>query len=334
MANHPIFPILGAGSWGTAIALHLSRLGHTVHLWTHDTEQIKSMQKERMNLHYMPDQRFPDSLQPVVDLKEAILGANDILIAVPSVAFRSLLTEVKPLLKPKVGVLWLTKGMDENTGQLLHEVAEDILGADHPFAVLSGPSFAAEVADGLPTAVVVASRDMAFAEKLSHEFNSNTLRVYFSRDVIGVEVGGVVKNVIAIATGISDGMGFGTNARCALITRGLAEMIRLGLALGGHYETFTGLTGLGDLVLTCTDNQSRNRRFGLLLGKGMSADDALRQIGQVVEGKRNAELVVHLAQKNGVEMPIAESVVNILQGKMTAKEAMQMLLSRETKAES
>ena len=326
-------PILGAGSWGTALGLHLSRLGQHIPLWTFEKEHIESMQKEKMNTRYMPGQPFPDTLLPMADLSAAIKDAKDILIAVPSVAFRKLLTQLQPLLTPETGIIWATKGLDETSGQLLHEVAEEMLGKTHPYAILSGPSYAKEVAAGLPTAVVIASRHKACAERLSERFNSPFFRVYLSNDMTGVEIGGAVKNVIAIATGIADGMGFGTNARCALITRGLAEITRLGLSLGGHYETFTGLTGLGDLVLTCTDNQSRNRRFGLYLGEGLSADAAANKIGQVVEGKRNAELVLQLADKMNVEMPISEAVWKILQGKITAKQAMQELLSRALKSE-
>lgn len=330
---HNPLPILGAGSWGTALALHLSRLGQTIRLWTFDKAHIANMQRERANTQYLPGHHFPKTLLPTTELTDALLNAKEILIAVPSVAFRKLLIELKPLLNPETAILWATKGLDEVSGQLLHEVTKDILGNHRSCAILSGPSYAKEVAAGLPTAVVLASLDQAFADSLSKRFNSSTFRVYISHDIIGVEVGGAIKNVIAIATGISDGMGFGTNARCALITRGLAEITRLGLALGGQYETFTGLTGLGDLVLTCTDNQSRNRRFGLHLGEGMNAEDAASKIGQVVEGKRNAELVVQLASKMNVEMPISESVFKILQGKITCKEAMNGLLSRVPKSE-
>ncbi len=325
--------ILGAGSWGTALALHLSRAGQTVHLWTFDEKQGADLQAERVNKRYLPDYPFPETLLTTTQLATALLDVKDILIAVPSMGFRNTLMQLKPLLKPGMRIVWATKGLDESTGQLLHEVVAELLGNHYPSAVLAGPSFAGEVALQQPTAVVIASQDSLFAQDLLTRFNTPFFRIYSSSDIPGVEIGGVVKNVLAIATGISDGMGFGSNARCALITRGLAEMMRLGSALGGHFETFTGLAGLGDLVLTCTDDQSRNRRFGFALGQGKEATLAEKEIGQVVEGKRNAELVVQLAHKNKVEMPIAEAVWEILQKKWTPKQAIQHLLTRTTKSE-
>lgn len=325
--------VLGAGSWGTALALHLARLGNAVRLWTIEADHVPEMAAERTNKRYMPGFPFPDSLQPFSDLAVAIENVDDILVAVPSVGFRDTLTMLKPLLKPNMRIVWATKGLDLEGGQLLHDIALEILGKKYPLAVLSGPSFAKEVAAGLPTAVVIASHNTAFAKELIDRFNSPRFRVYSSTDMIGLEVGGVVKNVLAVATGISDGMGFGANARCALIARGLAEMMRLGVALGAKPETITGLAGLGDLVLTCTDNQSRNRRFGLALGRGEDIATAEREIGQVVEGKRNAELVVQLAKKHHIDMPIAEMVCGILQGKFSSTDAMQNLLTRETKSE-
>lgn len=332
--RHKPIAILGAGSWGTALALALSRRGQEVRLWSHQTHYITTMQAERVNNRHLPGLVFPDTLHPTILLNDAISGVTDILIAVPSAGFRETLTLLKPLLTTSSRILWATKGMDNETGQLLHEIARDILGTQHPLAILSGPSFAREVAAGLPTAIVVASENEHFKNDIMQRFNSTILRVYSSHDVTGVEIGGVVKNVLAIACGISDGMGFGANARSALITRGLAEMTRLGLALGAEYETFTGLAGVGDLVLTCTDNQSRNRRFGLALGQGKTLADAEREIGQVIEGKRNAELVVQLAQKNQVDMPISEIVLKILLAELTPLDAMRLLLSREPKQES
>lgn len=325
--------ILGAGSWGTALALHLSRLGHQVNLWSYEADHIADMQRDRANLRYLPKEVFPENLSPIADLHQALQNVRDILITVPSIGFRDILVRLKPLLQSHMRIVWATKGLDDETGELLHQVAFHVLGDGYPYATLSGPSFAKEVASHLPTAVVVASNFDAFAKDLQQTFNSPFFRVYLSTDMIGVEVGGVVKNVLAIATGISDGMGFGANARAALITRGLAEMIRLGMALGGLYETFTGLTGLGDLVLTCTDDQSRNRRFGLLLGKGLAPAMAEKEIGQVVEGKRNAELVAKLAENYVVEMPIVQMVLAVLQGKLTPQDAMQSLLARAPKSE-
>lgn len=334
MENHQPIAILGAGSWGTALALYLSRQGQRVRLWTHNAKEAATMQAARVNNRYMPGLVFPDSLQPVADLAEAVADLQDILIATPSSAFRQTLIALKPLLSSPKRIVWVTKGLDPQTGQLLHDVALDELGDQHAYAILSGPSFAREVAAGLPTAVVAASDDTEFAKDLVRRFNSQVFRVYSSNDMVGVEIGGIVKNVLAIATGIADGMNLGANARSALITRGLAEIMRLGNALGGHQETIMGLTGVGDLVLTCTDDQSRNRRFGLALSKQKTPQEAEKEIGQVVEGKRNAELVVQLAHEYHVEMPITEAVWEILRGNLTAKEAMQLLLSREPKAEN
>jgi glycerol-3-phosphate dehydrogenase (NAD(P)+) len=331
--HHQPITVLGAGSWGTALALHLSRQGQSVRLWAHEPMRVKSMQTERVNARYLPGFLFPASLTPIADLSEAVSDIQDILIVVPSSVFHALLIKLKPLLLPSARIIWATKGLDAETGQLLHDVAIDVLGEERAYAVISGPSFAHEVAAGLPTAVVAASENLAFAEELVERFTSPLFRVYSSPDMTGVEIGGVVKNVLAIATGISDGMKFGANARSALITRGLAEMMRLGIALGSLPETFVGLSGVGDLVLTCTDNQSRNRRFGLALGQGKNILTAEGEIGQVVEGKRNAELIIELAKKHQIEMPIAEAVFKIVSGKLTPTDAMYQLLSREPKTE-
>ena len=331
--KHKPIAILGAGSWGTALALHLSRLEQPVRLWSHSNHDVATMQELHVNKRYMPGFIFPATLQPVADLAEAIADVRDILIAVPSHAFRDLLNTLKPLLTKPLRIVWATKGLDAKTGQLLHDVALEVLGKKHAYALISGPSFAREVAQGLPTAVVAASDDAVFAKDLIARFNGPAFRVYSSQDVIGVEIGGVVKNILGIATGISDGLHMGANARSALITRGLVEIVRLGTALGGHPDTFMGLTGLGDLVLTCTDNQSRNRRFGLALAKNKSAADIEHEMGQVIEGQRNAELVVQLARKHQVEMPITEVVWEIVRGKLKPADALEVLLSREPKAE-
>lgn len=331
--QYPPLAILGAGSWGTALGLHLSRLGQIVHLWTFEKDHADIMQKERVNNRYLPQQPFPETLHPTADLSLALKSVTDVLIAVPSIGFRATLVQLKSVLPSSISIVLATKGLDETSGQLLHHVALEIIGVETPLAVLSGPSFAREVAAGLPTAVVIASENQKFAAYLLKRFTSDRFRVYLSADVKGVEIGGIVKNVLAIATGISDGMGFGANARCALITRGLAEMMRLGVALGGHIETLHGLAGLGDLILTCTDDQSRNRRFGLYLGQGKNPEAAEQAIGQVVEGKRNALSLIRLAEKNKIEMPIIEAVHQVLQGKITPTTAMQNLLSRTPRSE-
>ena len=325
--------VLGAGSWGTALALYLARRGQEVRLWTIEEDQPEIMEKERTNNRYMPGFAFPPSLIIKKNLADAVNQVKDILVAVPSVGFRTTLESLKPLIQPSTRILWVSKGLDDATGQLLDQVAAQILGKDRSYAVLAGPSFAGEVAAGLPTAVATASNHPDFAKDLVTRFNSGIFRVYLSKDIIGLEVGSVVKNVIAIATGISDGMGFGANARCALITRGLYEMQRLGIALGASGETFMGLAGVGDLVLTCTDDQSRNRRFGLALGRGEKKSQAVSGINQVIEGKRNAELVIELAKKYHVDMPICEMVWYVVEEKMTPQEAMQSLLSRDLKEE-
>lgn len=325
-AQQPI-AVLGSGSWGTALALYLSRSGQEVRMWTFESDHVQEMLAEHVNKRYMPGFPFPNTLRPTDSLADAVANVKDILVAVPSVGFRNTYTQLKPLLHADSRIVSATKGLDLETGKLLHEVAFEILQHTVPYAVLSGPSFAREVAEGLPTAVVIASKTPAFAHDLFLRFNSPIFRIHLSTDCEGVEIGGVVKNVQAIACGISDGMGYGVNTRSALITHGLAEMTRLGLAAGGKPETFTGLAGLGDLILTCSDNLSRNRRFGLALGKNIPPAEAEREIGQVVEGKRNVELVVQLARQYKIDMPISEMVWSVLQGKISAKEGMQHLLS-------
>jgi glycerol-3-phosphate dehydrogenase (NAD(P)+) len=333
--NKPLKPItiVGAGSWGTALALYLARRDQHVRLWSIDQSEVQAMLNDQANQRYLPGFTFPTCLEPVIDLTEAVQGVEDVLVVVPSIGFRNTLSLLKPLVGPNVRIICATKGLDAETGQLLSEIVEEILGKNCKFAILSGPSFAREVAAGLPCAVVIASNDNALLAELSQRFNSSIFRIYTSNDVVGVEFGGVAKNVIAIATGISDGMELGANARSALITRGLAEISRLGLALGGKLETFVGLSGLGDLILTCSDNQSRNRRLGLAIGKGRNIQEAEKEIGQVVEGKRNAELVLKLAQQHGISMPICETMVLILEGQLSAQEAMQSLLARAATSE-
>lgn len=325
--------ILGAGSWGTALALHLSRLGEPIHLWSKDASQVKSIQETGENKRYLPGEVFPQHLYVMHSLKDALEGVDDIILAVPSAGFREVLMQLKPHLPLQARLMIASKGLDEYSKQLLHTLIEEILGNHHPVAILSGPSFAKEVARQLPTAVVIASHHKTFAEELLKRFTSNRFRVYLSQDMIGVEISGVVKNALAIATGISDGMGLGANARAALITRGLVEMSRLGIALGGEADTFKGLAGLGDLILTCTDDQSRNRRFGLHLGKGLSPKEAEQVIGQTIEGKKNAELIVKLALKAKVEMPIVFAVTKVLQGMLSPLQVMEELLSRPSKTE-
>jgi glycerol-3-phosphate dehydrogenase (NAD(P)+) len=284
-------------------------------------------------VRYLPDAEFPAGLQVADDLRQALETARDALIAVPSHAFRATLESIKPCLGPDTRIAWATKGFEIATGLLPHEVARQILGA-RPGAVLSGPTFAKEVGAGLPTAMTVASRDERFAKDLALSLSGPTFRAYTQTDILGVEVGGAVKNVIAIGSGIADGMGFGANTRVALITRGLAELMRLGVKLGAARETFMGLAGLGDLVLTCTDDQSRNRRFGMALGRGESLSQAEGGIGQVIEGLPAARAVYQVAQRLAVEMPICQEVYRIVHEGKPIRAAVQALMGREVRSET
>lgn len=326
--------VLGAGSYGTALAIAIARNGHRTLLWSHRPEQVATLAAERCNKVFLPDATFPDSLIPEASLKRVVQASRDLLVVVPSHVFADVLKQIKPFLRKDSRVAWATKGLDPTSGSLLQDVARDILGDQIPLAVLSGPTFAKELAMGLPTAISLASSDSDFAGDLADLVHCDrSFRVYLNDDMIGLQLGGAVKNVIAIGAGLADGLGFGANARTALITRGLVELQRLGVALGAKQETFMGMAGLGDLVLTCTDNQSRNRRFGLALGRGQDVQAAMTDIGQVVEGYRNAAEVHQLAARYGVEMPICEQVYQVLYQGKNAKEAAIALLSRDRKAE-
>jgi glycerol-3-phosphate dehydrogenase (NAD(P)+) len=326
--------VLGAGSWGTALAIVLARNGHDVTLWGHHPEHVAALRAERCNRRYLPGVFFPENLNPVADLREAAGSAELQLIVVPSHGFRALLDEIKPHLPSQAKIAWATKGLELESGQLLHEVAEAVFGPETPTAVLSGPTFAGEVAANLPTAITVASRQADFAGTLVNLLHNNRFRAYTSDDIIGVQLGGATKNVLAIAAGVADGLGFGANARAALITRGLAEMMRLGLALGGKPETFMGLAGVGDLILTCTDDQSRNRRFGLGLGRGEAREEVIARIGQEIEGIATAKIVYRLSQAHGIDMPITEQTYRILYEGLIPVEAVNNLLLREPKSET
>lgn len=326
--------VLGAGSYGTALAICLARNGHRVLLWGRDKEHVSALKKQRVNEKYLPDANFPDTLEISDDLPWVVKHAKDVLVVVPSHAFGDLLKSIKPDLNNSQRIAWATKGLDPDTGCLLQDVAKKILGESYSLAVLSGPTFAKEMAAGMPTAISLSSTDDNFVNDLSALLHcERSFRVYSNTDFIGVQLGGAVKNVIAIGAGMADGIGFGANARTALITRGLVELTRLGTALNAEPTTFMGMAGLGDLVLTCTDNQSRNRRFGLALGQGTSVEQAMKDIGQVVEGYRNTKEVYMLAQRVGVEMPIVEQVYQVLYCGKDAKLAASDLLSRERKGE-
>ncbi len=325
--------VVGAGSWGTALAIQLALRGKPVILWGHSARQIRLMREKRENSRYLAGVHLPPNLHPESDLARTVSHTDDILIAVPSHAFREIISTMVPLLPPSTRIAWATKGLEPGSHKLLCEVAQEVAGNQRPIAVISGPTFAREVAKGLPTAVTIAANDTLFASELANHLHSGQFRPYTSTDMIGVSVGGAVKNVLAIAAGIADGLGFGANTRAALITRGLAEMMRLNKALGGQQETLMGLAGLGDLVLTCTDDQSRNRRFGLYLGQGKNLEQARTAIDQVIEGVQTAREVYTLARQRGVEMPITEQVYRVLHQGQTPGKAVESLLAREQKKE-
>jgi len=322
--------VLGAGAWGTALAASAC-LRQPTQLWARDAAQAAAMQRERCNARYLPDAPLPAALTISSDFDAALAHARDglLVIATPMAGLEGLLRRIGA---EAAGVLWLCKGFQEGTGRLGHEIARDVAPALR-CGVLSGPSFAIEVARGQPTALVAASSDTALAERAVEAFHGDSLRVYTSSDPVGVEVGGAVKNVMAIATGIADGMALGLNARAALITRGLAEMTRLGLALGARAETFMGLSGLGDLVLTTTGDLSRNRQVGLRLASGLALPQILAELGHVAEGVLSAPTVLQRARSLGVAMPITEAVVGVLQGRVTPAEALAALMGREARPE-
>ena len=330
MQKKPIL-VLGAGSWGTALALVLARNGRKTYLWDCVADHITSLQTERCNNRHLPGTVFPDTLLPVHNLLPLPEELNDVLIAVPCEALRDVLQQLATV-EQELKYCLACKGFEPLTLSLNSNVVNECLG-DVPVAVLSGPSFAKEVAVGLPTAVTIAAEENETAIHWAKYFHSDVFRIYTRGDVVGVQVGGAIKNVMAIAVGIADGLGFGVNTRSALITRGLAEIMQLGMAMGGKQETFMGLAGLGDLVLTCTDDQSRNRRFGLALAQGKSIEQAREDIGQTIEGLRTAIVVNNLAKKYQIEMPISEQVFKIIQGEISSQEAVQNLLARERRQE-
>ena len=324
--------VLGAGSWGTALAALLARNGARARLWGRDAAALAGIAAARRNARYLPDMELPAGLGFEPDLRVALRDADLALVAVPSHAFHAMLDEAAPLLRSGAGFAWATKGFEPGTGKFLHELVGERV-PDAPAAVVTGPSFAREVAAGLPTAVTVHSHDDGFAHRVAELLHSNSFRAYTGNDMLGAELGGAMKNVLAVATGVADGMQLGLNARAGLITRGMNEMLRLNIAIGGRPETLMGIAGLGDLVLTWTGDLSRNRRLGLALGRGQTLDDAVREIGQVVESVQTADEVMRLAHRHGVELPIAENVRDVLHGDITPAEGLARLLAREQKAE-
>ena len=334
MASSPTkIAVYGAGSWGTALALQLARNGLDVLLWDINPEHVALYESSRENTNYLPGIPFPDNLHCTDSLEEMVKHSDDQLIVIPSHGFRDLLKKIKPLLNADNVIFWATKGLEVGTGKLLHEVLIEELGNDISYGLVSGPTFAHEVAKGLPSAMTAAASTPELAERIASAFQGGNYRVYTSDDVLGVELGGAVKNVLAIAAGISDGLGFGANARAAIITRGLAEIMRLAKSMGAKEDTIMGLSGVGDLVLTCTDNQSRNRRLGLALGKGKNVEEAIEEIGQAVEGAKSSHCIGMLAERAGVEMPICEYVHKVIYAGLPPKQAVKELLSRQLKAE-
>jgi glycerol-3-phosphate dehydrogenase (NAD(P)+) len=320
--------VLGAKSWGTALAILLGKNGHAVTLWGRDRAAMAAMAKDRYNHRYLPGARLPDSVQTSADLEGALADADVVLVVVPSRAFASTLKRVAKVCPHPMEVVWGTKGFDPESGGLLHQTAETILPQGSKLSVLSGPTFAGEIAAELPAAVTIASADNDFAIRVATIFHNPRFRVYNSDDIVGVQTAGAVKNVLAVAAGIADGLGFGANTRAALITRGLAEIVRLGVALGGRMETFMGLAGLGDLVLTCTDDQSRNRRFGLALAKGLGVDEALASVNQVVEGAETTRQAMAVGERHGIELPIVEQVYRVIYEHRPPLDAVSALLTR------
>ncbi len=334
MSKIPAEPIvvIGAGSWGTALALLLASNGNDTRLWGHEPAHMAALQNDNENRAFLPGFPFPKTLTVYSDLAECLDGVKDILIVVPSNAFREVLRRIKPFVTaPRIS--WGTKGVDPQTKKLLSEVVAEELGEATPIAIVAGPSFAEEVAAQMPTAISLASNNTAFKQDLIERLHNDRFRVYENDDLIGVQLCGVLKNILAIAVGVVDGLALGANTRAALVTRGLAEMARLNHAMGGQAKTLLSLAGIGDLVLTCTDDQSRNRRFGKAIGQGLSVEQAKAQVGQSVEGLNNTSLIYSLAQALNVDMPITEQVYRVLYKNHAPKDVIQELLERAPKVE-
>jgi len=326
--------VLGAGSWGTALAVHLGRVGHDVRLWARDPSLVAEMALRRANAVYLPDITLPSSVAVTHDLRDAVSDAELVVSTIPSHGCRDVVRRAAPLLRPRAVVVSATKGLEVETMLRVSEIIAQEIGPSHPIVVLSGPSFAVEVARERPTAVLVASQDAPAIELVQHEFRGPYFRLYASDDVIGVEIGGALKNIIAIAAGVVEGLGLGHNALAALITRGLAELTRLACAAGGRRETLAGLSGLGDLVLTCTGALSRNRHVGIELARGRELRDILAGMKMVAEGVRTTKAALELGAKYGVELPIATQMGEVLGGRTDVKTAIAALMLRPQRAES
>ena len=325
--------ILGSGSWGTALACQLARHGGDTVLWGRNAVDIEAIDTRHENPRYLPGLPLPTNLRATTDMAAAVAGAAWVLVVVPSHAFGETVRKLAPLLPEGVGVAWATKGFEPGSGRFLHEVAAEVFGPTVPLAVVTGPSFAKEVTQGLPTAVTVHGDDSAFAHIVAEALHGPAFRAYTGDDMVGAELGGAMKNVLAVATGVADGMELGLNARAGLITRGLNEMLRLAAAIGAKPETLMGLAGLGDLVLTSTGDLSRNRRLGLALGRGKAIDEAVAEIGQVVESIQTADEVMRQAERHGVELPISNAVRAVLHGELTPADGLKQLMARDRKPE-
>lgn len=324
--------VIGAGSWGTALALQLARNGHHVNLWGHEQDHIEQLIKDRQNNAYLPGIPFPDSIGLYSSLSQAVQDVSYILIVIPSKAYRGFLKQLKPFINSQTRIFWASKGFEIESGKFLHELVVEELGIEH-YGVLSGPTFATEVAKDLPAAVTCAGNHSESAQEFAELLHGGHFRCYTSNDVIGVEIGGALKNVLAIAVGAADGLRFGANTRAALITRGLAEIMRFGKIMGAQNETLMGLSGLGDLILTSTDDQSRNRRFGMAIGQGQSVVQAINSIGQTVEGYRAAKAIHEIGKLHKVDLPIMEQVYQVLYEGKSPILAVNDLESREQKSE-
>lgn len=324
--------VLGAGSWGTALAVTLAGKGHDVRVWDIKPEHIADLSEHRENRRYLPGVLFGETLRPVKDAGQAIGDADIVLFAAPAQHFRSALATAMPYLKPGVVLVNVAKGIEQKTLLRLSQIAQEQL-PDADYVVLSGPSHAEEVGRAMPTTVVAASKKIEMAEYIQDVFMTENFRVYTNTDVTGVEFGGALKNIIALGAGISDGMGFGDNAKAAMMTRGITEISRLGVALGAKETTFAGLTGMGDLIVTCTSMHSRNRRCGIMIGEGMQPSEATAKVGMVVEGMYTTEAAYELAKRNGVEMPITEAIYNVINGRIDARDAVRGLMTRSRKNE-
>lgn len=324
--------VIGAGSWGTALAVTLSNKGHDVRIWDIDRTHVQELRANRENKRYLPGVCFCERLVPADTLEEALNGADTVLFSAPAQHFRSALESALPYIDKQMIIINVAKGIEQKTLMRMSEIAKE-MGQYERYVVLSGPSHAEEVGKAMPTTVVAASDNHDIAVAVQEMFSTDFLRVYTGTDVTGVELGGALKNIIALGAGISDGLGFGDNAKAAMMTRGIAEMKRLGVKMGADVNTFAGLTGIGDLIVTCTSMHSRNRRCGIMIGEGMSPDEAVKKVGMVVEGMFTAEAAYELADRLGVEMPITNEIYKLIKGQITGKEAVTNLMGRDKKPE-